>query len=260
MSDSQTCINCGQETDTPYCPNCGQHQTVKPISLKEIILEFTSKWIGWDNKFMRTIKDLTIRPGVVSREFIKGNRVKYIGPLGYLFLVSTIMILSFQILDIDVQAYMEDTSKGIVPEQGTDISEKQAQFTSDLMKLMSDYFRFVSAGLIPFVALVAFMFYRKKGYNYLEHLVNMLFLGGHAYWLTVLHIIFYKFSSVNISSINLIINLGYLCFGFISFYEIKNKFLGSLKALIIWCLGYILFIVAFMIISIIYLVLFSDLI
>src|SRR5688572_4844803 len=95
------CINCSTESDGKYCPTCGQRMTVKRISFREGFYDFGARIYGFDSQFPRTLRDLTIRPGVAAKRFIEGNRAMYYGPVGYYFLMITVMFLVASILGID---------------------------------------------------------------------------------------------------------------------------------------------------------------
>jgi len=55
--------------------------------------DFQARIYGLDGMFPRTLRDVTLRPGQASRTFIQGNRVKYYGPVGYFFLMITVLLL-----------------------------------------------------------------------------------------------------------------------------------------------------------------------
>jgi hypothetical protein len=101
------CINCSSEVTSIFCPTCGQRQTVKRLSVKEGWNDFWARVYGFDGMFPRTLRDLTIRPGEVSRKYIKGNRVAYYGPVGYFFLMVTLMYIVASVLNIDLVEFMK---------------------------------------------------------------------------------------------------------------------------------------------------------
>ncbi|MCR9250590.1 MAG: DUF3667 domain-containing protein [bacterium] len=258
MPEENICINCGNEAPGEYCTHCGQHQTVRPLTWKELFLEFSSKWLGWDNKFGRTIRGLTTSPGLVARTYIQGNRVKYIGPLAYLFLVSTIMILTFEFLNVDVKEFLQSSQDymGVVqPEQNT---EDQQKFMTNMMDWMSDNFRWVSLMFIPFLALWSKLFYRKRGFNYIEHSVIYMYLTGHTLWLTIIAIVMFKIGFGWFSLLITFLSLIYIIFGVLGFYQIKQKILGVLKALFLWILSYITIILLGMIGAFAYVLIFVE--
>ena len=209
---------------------------------------------------MRTVKGLTLDPGTVARSYIKGNRVLYVGPLGYLFIVTTIMILTFQILGVEVADFLKSNSEimGFRQDVNADVSDKQQAFTNDLLAKMSENFRLLTAGLIPFIALWALWLYKKSKYNWIEHIVNFTYLNGHGVWLTVISIIIFKIGSINGSIITGMLGLAYHVYGVIKFYQVKQKIIGSLKALLLWVLGYITFVLLMVIVVAIYTMIFLS--
>jgi Protein of unknown function (DUF3667) len=93
------CINCHAETTGKFCSNCGQRMTVKRITFREGWNDFWARIYGFDGMFPNTLRDLTVRPGKASQLVIDGNRVKYYGPVGYFFLMITLLCLVGSLLD-----------------------------------------------------------------------------------------------------------------------------------------------------------------
>ncbi len=257
MPEKNICINCNSEAPGEYCHHCGQHQTVKPLTWKELILEFSSKWMGWDNKFLRTIRYLTINPGIVARLYIAGNRVRFIGPLGYLFLISTIMVLFVEISDLDMEAYLRSSQEvmGVDQKPSTD---QQLKLTNKIMKWVSDHFRLLTIAMIPFLAIWAKLLYRKPGFNFIEHCVIFIYSTGHAIWFTIVSFIFFRIGWRDSTMIFSLFGIAYHSFAVISFYQIRQKFIGVLKAILLWILAYFTFILLAMVFGALFAILFIE--
>ena len=89
------CLNCGTPLDLSdvYCSYCGQLNTTKSLSLKDFFGEFIGSIITYDSKFRWTVKDLLFRPGVITRNYVKGQRLKYANPFRFFLSVSIIYFL-----------------------------------------------------------------------------------------------------------------------------------------------------------------------
>lgn len=170
-----TCINCGAEGTGKYCDQCGQRKQVKRINFKEAWFDFWARIYGFDGMFPRTLVDLTLRPGFAATAYIKGNRARYYGPVGYFFLMITLLYLVASLLSIDIMDFMKNASNsGLQPEikQGSG----QEKFMQETMALVSDNLKLVSFIFVPLQAFCArYLFFRKSGYNFLEHTI-LLFL------------------------------------------------------------------------------------
>ncbi|HLW33791.1 MAG TPA: DUF3667 domain-containing protein [Aequorivita sp.] len=89
------CLNCGHPLDKSdrYCPNCSQVNTNKHLSARDFFSEFLSSILVYDSRLRNTLKDLLFRPGVISKNFIKGQRLKYANPFRFFLSVSIIFFL-----------------------------------------------------------------------------------------------------------------------------------------------------------------------
>jgi hypothetical protein len=85
-----TCLNCGAALTGTYCANCGQpahvHRTLGAIwhDLMHSVLHF-------DGKIWRTLPELALRPGQLTRRYIHGERAKFVSPFA-LFLFSALLM------------------------------------------------------------------------------------------------------------------------------------------------------------------------
>lgn len=89
------CLNCKHPLDLSdvYCSYCGQLNTTKSLKLNDFFGEFLGSIITYDSKFRHTIKDLLFRPGVITRNYVKGQRFKYANPFRFFLSVSIIYFI-----------------------------------------------------------------------------------------------------------------------------------------------------------------------
>lgn len=100
--EAQDCLNCGQKLDGRYCSNCGQsiekNRLERNDSLRSLFYAFTNV----DTRFLRSMKDLLIRPGYMIRDFLNGKRSRYLHPFELLFLLSALYYILTQLMGIDL--------------------------------------------------------------------------------------------------------------------------------------------------------------
>jgi len=84
------CLNCGADYHGNYCPECGQKAKTRRLSMRNILDGIISVFISRDNKTVRTCKELIMRPGIVARNFILGQRGRYNAPMPLLVLLVAI--------------------------------------------------------------------------------------------------------------------------------------------------------------------------
>src|SRR5258705_13671611 len=125
-----TGLNCGGEVTSNYCPNCGQRSGVKRITLREGWHDFLARVYGFDGMFPRTLRDLTLRPGFAAKEFIRGNRMKYYGPVGYFFLMITLFLLVIGFTGTELKDFMQQNGALISPKMG---GEGQQEFAKVIL-------------------------------------------------------------------------------------------------------------------------------
>ena len=238
------CINCGAEASSKYCQDCGQPQPPKKIKFLNLYHDFQSRIYGFDGMFPRTLRDLTIRPGVAAREYIKGNRVRYNGPVGYFFLMITVFLLLLSLLEVSFYDLI------VKPSQITTIKENSG--VEKFMKLFSDWItdnmRIFYFLVIPFTVLASRMSFRKSGLNMLEHSVMVFYIQGHVYWLTILSLFVFKFTGLNpLRSIQPFVALALYGIGCAQLFDYQGKTKAFFKGIGVFLMGMIFFIIFFLI-------------
>lgn len=89
------CLNCKHplELSDVYCAYCGQLNTTKSLSIKDFFSEFLGSVLTYDSKFRYTVRDLLFRPGVITRNYVKGQRLRYANPFRFFLSVSIIYFI-----------------------------------------------------------------------------------------------------------------------------------------------------------------------
>ena len=79
------CLNCGHplEISDRYCSYCGQLNSTKKLSLQDYFGEFIISIVNYDSRFRYTVKDLLFKPGVITRNFTSGKRMRYANPFRF---------------------------------------------------------------------------------------------------------------------------------------------------------------------------------
>jgi len=86
-SGDGTCRNCGAALAGAYCHACGQSAHLHR-SLLHLVEEVLHGVLHFDAKGWRTLPLLVARPGLLTRRYIDGQRMRYVSPLAlFLFTV-----------------------------------------------------------------------------------------------------------------------------------------------------------------------------
>ncbi len=91
----KNCLNCGAEVLGNYCQKCGQENIETRETFWNLITHFVYDITHFDGKFFNSVKYLLIRPGFLSKEYIKGKRMSYLNPIKMYVFISAIFFLFF---------------------------------------------------------------------------------------------------------------------------------------------------------------------
>lgn len=242
-----TCKNCGASISGNFCSACGQRTSVKRINWRDGWNDFWSRVYGFDGMFPRTLRDLTIRPGQATREYINGNRVKYYGPVGYFFLMITVFLLILSLINLSFKDFMMSMQ---ATSQQTEGQQKVAQMFSSWI---SENMRIFSFAIIPFISLSAMLFFRKSKLNFLEHAVLPLYLNGHIYWFSTISAIVFKISGIySLNWVGSILTFVLFGMGYMQLMNYQSPVKAFIKGVFTYFLGFLLFLLLFTILGIVY--------
>ncbi len=87
------CLNCGEPVSLTYCPRCGQEAKDYTAALRPLLAEALAEWVSWDSKLLRTLLPLLFKPGLLTREYNAGRRVRYLSPLKMYLVISALFFL-----------------------------------------------------------------------------------------------------------------------------------------------------------------------
>lgn len=234
-----SCINCSSPVAGSYCSKCGQKAEVLPITWKGLITELSSRWLGADNRITRTFIGLWRNPKKVITDYLEGNRVKYIGPLSYLVVMSFLYVLSFQVFAFNPAEMMDEASRMFRPDQ--ELSDRQLQFLRDYTQIFSKNMRLFVGAIIPFTALSMSIFYRRR--NYLQNFLIISYAVSQLLWISIITVAMAAFTGHMFFIEGLTINVLYTMIVVAQMNPQKTLFWTYAKALIVWSVGYLFFMI-----------------
>ena len=94
MENTRVCLNCTPSFSGNFCNHCGE-KVINPAdrSLKRLIFQLGELLFNLDNKFLRSIKALTLRPGKLSYHFSFGPRKRFLSPMSIFIILSVLYFL-----------------------------------------------------------------------------------------------------------------------------------------------------------------------
>ncbi|MEN9598710.1 MAG: hypothetical protein RL596_1021 [Bacteroidota bacterium] len=175
------CLNCNNplQPNQSFCASCGQKTNTHRFNMQHFGHELVHAFTHADKGVFHLIKELTLHPGKVLREYItEGKRKKYFNPFTLLLIVAGISV----IVNIYFKPYSGKlkseaaTEKEMIAQKATPQKIELAKKSIRINNFIEKNIKLILFASIPFSAFVFFIFYRKSGYNYAEHLVANLFL------------------------------------------------------------------------------------
>jgi len=179
------CLNCESslQPDDQFCSQCGQTTQVHPITFHHFIHDATHFFTHADKGIFGLLKGLAFRPGIVAKEYLAGKRKKYMSPLNFFLIMVGLFVFTLTTFHtMDQPAQYEAMRKNAESQQDPVVKQRRLEKTKRAEE--ANHFMSRNSNLVsllfatPLMTLVFFLFYRKAGYNYMEHLaVNFYFSG-----------------------------------------------------------------------------------
>jgi Protein of unknown function (DUF3667) len=95
LREEKICLNCGSEVKDRYCPHCGQENIDPKENFGHLVNHFFSDLTHYDSNFFITIKDLLLRPGFLTKQYLAGKRMRYLNPIRMYIFISFVFFLTY---------------------------------------------------------------------------------------------------------------------------------------------------------------------
>jgi len=250
-----SCPNCGNQLkeDMNFCPNCGQENNIKRVSIKMLASDFSSTYFTFDSKLFVSLKYLLTKPSFLSLEYLNGKIEAYLRPIRlYIFISFAFFLLNsvsssdsisneinlandgnpITIEEVKSEFEKAKTVKNDEEDIGFLEIDKQL-FEGKIKKILSDkkelklFILFLKSKLpilffflIPILGALLFLFFYKRKYFYVDHLVFALHLQSFVFVLLIINLLIDWVFKVDLTFITI---LGLLIYGFIAarkFYDL----------------------------------------
>lgn len=177
-----------------------QEREIRRLSWKNLSWELAEA-LNLNRGLAYTMIGLTIRPAATIREYLNEGRYKVMSPARYFLLVVGIVVfvavqkgffeetpapIKFEIIDKPDASEEQKEANAIARQMLLDTEVGMAQAYQDYFV---KYQNFWSIGSISLTALMTWLFFRKSGFNYIEHLAINTFIFLHTYWLFMIAIL-----------------------------------------------------------------------
>ena len=117
------CLNCKtpiSEEDN-FCSKCGQVNDINRLSVKQYISVYLEDFYSFDNRFLKTVIPLIFKPGFVTKEYINGQRIKYVNPFQLYLHITILFFLVVGVFSkIDEYKSLDGSSAPLIPKINLD--------------------------------------------------------------------------------------------------------------------------------------------
>ncbi|MES2774245.1 MAG: DUF3667 domain-containing protein [Bacteroidota bacterium] len=176
---SSNCLNCGHylATNVQFCQACGQKKDIHRFTLGHIFHEIVHAVTHADKGIFHLLKELSIRPGRVAREYLAGKRKKYFNPFTFFILCMGLFVfLNMTMLPAEKKMAPDARVLARIPTE----AGKQTYITmmtrgANVRMLMTKHGNVMAMIAIPFISLITWLAFKKQRYNYAEHLTANVF-------------------------------------------------------------------------------------
>lgn len=178
----EQCRNCGTTFEGNFCPNCGQRKNQGRIILRQSVKDVLENYFDFDAPLFKTIKDLTIRPGQLIRNYIAGKRKSYSHPLKYYITVLALNLIVSELIGFDpVVAFNDATGLAEMPDPDA-LSVKAGEY----MRVHINFFLLI---FVFTLSVFTKLFNRKSGYNFAEYLAMSFYIIAQYVFLSMIPVL-----------------------------------------------------------------------
>lgn len=241
------CPNCSYELrpNEHYCASCGQSTHIHRFNLPHVFHEIFHALTHADKGVLHLIKELAIRPGVVAREYVlEGKRKKYFNPFTFLVLTVGLVVLSNSVFHPYTHNVATTYSEAAQPELTREQQlQGRIERRQNLMRFIEKRGNILIFLAVPILAFVYWLFFRRTGINFAEHLVaHVFFMGFYALVNALILVPLFQYlpNKPYYSMMPLLLQFFYLTFAYISFlpgttsFKLLKTATATLLALIGW--------------------------
>ena len=165
-----SCKNCNEPVSGNYCSNCGQAANLKRIDGSYIIHEIASSFNA-ESGMLYTIRMMFLAPGKSVKQFLSGDRNRYVKPISFILITSLISAFVSHFFHIDAKEFQQ---------QFTGETEAMELPTAELIMnwVIENTYSSIIVGF--FMAFWIKVFFKKYGYNLFEIFVLFCYIFGMA--------------------------------------------------------------------------------
>ncbi len=211
---TSVCKTCGTSVDKNYCAQCGQPVAVKRITFKGLLHDVFHLITHVDKGILFTLKKLITSPGTMQRDYIDGDRAKHQKPFAMFFICATVAGLARYWINIALMNYF----------QSGDLAEGA---------FFNKYLVILHILLVPVYALITYLVFYSKRFNYAEIGVLLLYTSSFFFLLTTtLWLTRFIWPTIDTAYVELPVLVIYNAITFRNFFKEEKTWVVMVKSMI----------------------------
>ncbi|MCA8975660.1 MAG: DUF3667 domain-containing protein [Planctomycetes bacterium] len=199
------------------------------LRTRQILADVLDNLFNLESRLGRTIVGLTQNPGRVARDYVDGQRIRFVSPFRYCLAT---LALFFLIATLLGQAPLDAT--GIKISTSSTPGSATTGWTAGAVRdILGRHLMTIFLSSMPVLGLVLRLLFRRSGRNYAETMAFVFFTVGHAFLLSLLLLPLSTIWS-DARDLRLLLVFGLLAYGARTFFA-SGAFAAAAKVL----LGYV---------------------
>lgn len=238
---NSSCLNCREPLNNNYqfCPTCGQKADTHRLSFSHLTHDVIHYFTHADKSIFRIVWLLIVSPGKTVREYLHGTRKKYFPPVNFFLISVAVLAISVKVFKTFDMDFMHGYQGG---------GENQGV---ELLNFVTLRINWIYIAFVPIFTSLYWLFYIRRNYNYIEHLIAGFYWSGLILCVFALIIapLMYVFNSLDSYYILSLLFIGiltlYYAIGYYRLFAFRSwwKFLRSLAiSILVSTFSFVLFI------------------
>ncbi|MEQ8909241.1 MAG: DUF3667 domain-containing protein [Vicingaceae bacterium] len=220
------CLNCDSANlaGGHFCSHCGQRLDLPRITFLDIIQDLLSSEFNWDAPYLKTTREVFLRPGATVRKIIGGKRKQYYAPIRFLVISMLINIIISKVIGFDPIENQKLISGSSETPENVNFGYQIGQFLAKHLNIFVLIFPFT-------IAFFSKLFFWKARFNLAERTVFGFYLSG-LYVLISLIPVLLTLVNPQLINLSILFNIAFNTFAFHQFHQSKRKVLSVFKSLL----------------------------
>ena len=212
------CRSCGASLNGEYCSVCGEKQYVPgEHTVRHFLGDVLNAITFLDGKFIRTIKLMFRKPGVMSYLYVSGRRVPFIKPMSMFFIVNLIYFMfpmsdGFNSKLVTQMNYMPHSgiAERMVERRLKEEKKDLKSFTIEYETQSTNMAKMFMVLLVVYFSVPLWLINFRKSLSYFDHLTVSLELMSMIIMISFIALVWLFYAIVKITGVTVLMSDAYI--------------------------------------------------